>query len=524
MARRKDLMDIREILAHIRAGSSNRQVARDAKIDRRTAQRYREWAEEQGLLEGELPALEQLREIFERTMSDKRPPQNVSSVEPYREVVEKLVKEKVEAKAIYHRLEERGFGGSYSAVYRFVRRIKGQHPEATVRVERPPGEEVQVDFGYAGKMIDPESGKLRRTWAFVMTLSWSRHQYVEFVFDQKIETLRQAQCRLWLRCHRNAFRFFGGVPQRVVIDNLKAAIVKAIQDDPEVQRSYQECALHYGFLIAPCRVRTPQHKGKVEQGGVHYVKRNFLGGREPTTVTQANQDVIVWCHTTAGERIHGTTKEQPLKRFEETEQERLLSLPETPYDLAIWKQLKLRRDCYVEFDKSYYSAPHRLIGQQLWVCGGIQQVRIFTPDYRLVATHERAAKPGSRITHHDHLPPEKLPGLLLDREACQATAAEIGPATARIVQSLLDDSILDRLPTAGRLVRLGLKHGDQRLEAACVRALAFGDPSYQTVKGILRMGSENDPLPEVTLAPPAIAFVRPVEELLGAQLGGETWN
>ena len=132
--------------------------------------------------------------------------------------------------------------------------------------------------------------------------------------------------------------------------------------------------------------------------------------------------------------------------------------------------------------------------------------------------------PGPRQTHHDHLPPEKLPGLLLNREACQATAAEIGPATARIVQTLLDDPVLDRLPTAGRLVRLRLKHSDQRLEAACVRALAFGDPTYKTVKGILKTGSENDPLPETVPAPPAIAFVRPVQELLGSLLGGETWS
>ena len=155
-------MDIREILAHIRAGSSNRQIERDTKIDRRTAQRYREWAEEQELLTGELLKLEQLQELKARTLLEKQPPQNVSTVESYREVVEKLVKEKVEAKAIYHRLTERGFKGSYSAVYRFVRGIKGSNPDVTVRVERPPGEEVQVDFGYAGKMSDPETGKLRR--------------------------------------------------------------------------------------------------------------------------------------------------------------------------------------------------------------------------------------------------------------------------------------------------------------------------------------------------------------------------
>lgn len=111
-----------------------------------------------------------------------------------------------------------------------------------------------------------------------MTLSWSRHQYVEFVWDQKIET--------WLRCPRNEFAFFGGVPGRVVLDNLKTAIIKAIYADPQVQISYQECAVHYGFLLAPCRVATPEHKGKLEQGGMHYVVRNFLGGRTPTSITK----------------------------------------------------------------------------------------------------------------------------------------------------------------------------------------------------------------------------------------------
>jgi transposase len=95
-----------------------------------------------------------------------------------------------------------------------------------------------------------------------MTLAWSRHQYVELVFDQKLATLRQAQGRLWLLCHRHAFEWLGGVPARVVVDNLKAAIVKACFDDPLVQQAYRECAEHYGFLIAPCRPATPQHKGK----------------------------------------------------------------------------------------------------------------------------------------------------------------------------------------------------------------------------------------------------------------------
>jgi transposase len=150
-------------------------------------------------------------------------------------------------------------------------------------------------------MHDPRSSTRRKAWAFVMTLSFSRHSYVEFVFDQEVGT--------WLRCHRHAFEWFGGVPRRVVVDNLKAAIVKAVLYDPVVQRAYRECAEHYGFLISPCRPRTPQHKGKVEQGGVHYVSRNFLAGRAFRDLDDANERVLVWCVETAGRRLHGTTKE-----------------------------------------------------------------------------------------------------------------------------------------------------------------------------------------------------------------------
>jgi transposase len=509
-------MDIREVLLHLRAGSSDRRIGRDTGLDRRTVKRYRDWAQAQGLLEGELPSLERLQVLLDQSMPERLPPQNVSSVAPYRDLVAQLVNENVETAALKCRLEERGFTGSYSAVHRFVSKLKPRTPEATVRVERKPGEEGQLDFGYAGLMIDPASGELRRAWAFVMTLSWSRHQYVEFVFDQKIET--------WLRLHRNALAFFGGVPRRLVIDNLKAAIVKALWDDPEVQQSYRECAEHYGFLIAPCRPYTPEHKGKVEQGGVHYVQRNFLGGRPPTLITQANQEVQLWCHTTAGLRIHGTTKERPLERFQATEQARLRPLPETPYDLAVWKKVRLHRDCYLQFEHAYYSAPHRLIHQELWVCGGLQQVRIYTLHHQLVATHERAQRPGERLTHLDHLPSHKVPGLTLDRDTCLASAAQIGPATAQLAQALLADPVLDRLPTLGRLLKLGHRFGEERLEAACQRALCFGDPAYQTVKRILSQGLESQPVPVVLTLPPATVFVRPAQELVGALIGGEPWN
>ena len=148
-------MDIRAILMQLRAGVSQRQIERELKINRRTVKKCRDWAEQQGLLAGELPPLEALQVLLAQTMSEAQPPQNVSTVADYRAVVEKLVNEKVETMAIYQRLQEKGFSGTYMAVYRFVRQLKGQPLRATVRVERQPGEEVQVDFGFAGWLIDP---------------------------------------------------------------------------------------------------------------------------------------------------------------------------------------------------------------------------------------------------------------------------------------------------------------------------------------------------------------------------------
>lgn len=511
--RRKDAMDLSNMLHYLRQGASVRETAKALGINRRTVKKYRQWAQEQNLLDGELPPLEELAERMKETLSTSLPPQNQSTVAPYHEAVVQLRQEGVEMAAIHQRLQERGFAGSYGAIWRYVQKLEGNLPEITVRVETPPGIEAQVDFGYAGMMLDT-TGKARRAWAFVMTLSYSRHQYVEFVWDQQVAT--------WLSCHRNAFASFGGVPERLVIDNLKAAILRACWDDPLVQRSYQECAEHYGFRIAPHRPRTPKHKGKVESG-VHYVKRNFLGGKKELRLADANQQVLIWIEETAGQRIHGTTKEQPLQRFSEMEQTRLQPLPDTAYDLAEWKQAKLYRDCHIIFDNAYYSAPFRYVNQQLRVRGGCRQVRIYTDDYQLIATHDRAQKAGERQTHPAHLPPEMLDGLYLDRETALQVAIDIGPYCAQMVTDLLAERPRDRLATVRRLLRLREQHGDCRLESACGRALRFGDPSYPTVKKILTTGQEEKVDPTPILAP-AQTFVRNAGELVGHLFGGGTWN
>jgi hypothetical protein len=307
----------------------------------------------------------------------------------------------------------------------------------------------------------------------------------------------------------------------VVIDNLKAAIVRAAWDNPEVQQGYRECAEHYGFVIAPCRPGAPQHKGKVEQGGVHYVKRNFLAGRKPTAITDANQAVLQWCEQVAGQRIHGTTKQRPLLRFRQIERAALHPLPDMPYEPSTWKQVKLHRDCYVVFEQAFYSAPYALVGQSLWLRAGARTVELYNAAYQRVAIHDRATAPGQRLTRIEHLPPEKVPGLLLSRPLCQAQAAAIGPVTAAVVEALLAHRPEDRLRTAGRLLRLADRFTPNRLEAACERAQAYGDGDYVTVKRILETGLDQQLLAVPWPTPSApCTFARAAAEFAAVTAGG----
>jgi hypothetical protein len=156
----------------------------------------------------------------------------------------------------------------------------------------------------------------------------------------------------------------------------------------------------------------------------------------------------------------------------------------------------------------------------LWVRGGTQTVQIYTADYHLVATHTRAQQPGQRITHLDHLPTHKTPGLVLTRESCRLRADEIGPFTRQVVDGMLAHRPEDRLRTAGQLLKLAQRFSPQRLEAACARAIRFDDSAYLTIKHILEKGLDRQAPPEIVDPPPAQSFVRTVAELVGHLVGG----
>jgi hypothetical protein len=158
------------------------------------------------------------------------------------------------------------------------------------------------------------------------------------------------------------------------------------------------------------------------------------------------------------------------------------------------------------------------------VRGGSREVRIYTADFQLVATHSRAQTAGERLTHVDHLPPEKLPGLLLEEEHCRLAATDIGPATRDVVEVLLGDGVIDRRRTVLRLLHLRERYGDERLEAACARALRFDAANYTTVKRILQEELDQQAQPAPPPAAPARTFVRNAGELLGHLFGGGAWN
>lgn len=481
-------MDIHTILRMVRAGKSNRHIADTLRLDRRTVGKYRRLFVAQGLLTGELPDLEQLNQAVTTQLPDK-PKGRRSSLGAWEKRIAELLAQGLGPRLVYQKLAmEPGFTISEAAIYRFARRQRPQPVPATVRVETPPGQEAQVDFGDVGQLWDAVQGRSRRAWVFTLLLSWSRHMYVEFVFDQRVNT--------WLECHRRAFEFLGGVPARLKIDNLKAGISRACFDDPQVQRAYAECALHYGFRIDPCRPRKPEHKGKVERGGVAYVKRSLvplLPANCP--VHEANAQARGWVLTTAGQRDHGTTHVAPLVRFA-SEQAQLLPLPPEPFIPSVWKVVTVHRDCHVVFEKSYYSAPFRLVTRPLQLRATPSQVELYDDQFQLVALHPRAATPGERHTLHDHLPPEKVSGLQVDRTQLLANAQAIGPQTAKVAARLLDERPLERSGMVQRILRLADAYGPARLEAACGRGLYFDDIRYRTLQRMLQRGLDQGEVPQ----------------------------
>jgi transposase len=499
LARRTfNVVDITEILVHWHAGRSISEIARSLGVDRNTVRKYTAAAQEAGMQPGDQPLdatgwAELVREWFPHLVSTELQHPRFAEVAPYHELIGEMLKTNT-VTTIHQRLrDERGLGVSITTFRRYVWATMPNHQANRARVtvrkdDPPPGQEAQIDYGYLGQWIDPATGRIRRVWAFVMVLSASRHLFVRPVLAMTLAA--------WVQAHVLALGFFGGAPRRLVTDNLKASVVRPDLYDPKLNRTYAELASHYGMLIDPARARKPKDKPRVERP-IPYVRDSFFAGRDFPSLEAMQQAAVTWSLEVAGRRAcRPLGGAQPLAVFQATERPVLLVLPAEPYELAVWATPKVAADCHISVDGALYSVPWRLVGRRVDVRSTPRLVEVFV-DGELVKTHVRAQR-GRRHTDWGDYPPEKVAFLEKTPAWCRQRAHDAGPHVGQLVTELLAGPAghtQHHLRAAQGVLRLGEHHGAARLDAACQRALAAGDPSYRTVKGILAAGLEAVPLP-----------------------------
>jgi transposase len=346
-----------------------------------------------------------------------------------------------------------------------------------------------------------------------MVLACSRHLFVRPVL-----TMDQ---RAWTEAHVEAFAFFGGVPRRLIPDNLKTGVDKPDLYDPKINRSYAELAEHYGVLVDPARARKPRDKARIERP-MPYIRDSFWRGRQFTSLAQMQTAALAWCVEVAGRRAcRPLSGAAPIAVFTAAEQAALQPLPARPFTLATWSTATVGPDIHAKVGKTIYSVPWRLIGQRVDARETPMMVQIFHQG-ALVATHGR--KPSGKQTDFGHYPPEKIAFRMRTPTWCRTRAVEIGPACEKVIAGLLEVNALFRLRAAQGVLGLTGKHGEARLEAACAAAIKAGDPSYRTIKGILAIGAETAPTRPVSGDGGAAAHLRGPSQLFADVIPPPTTN
>jgi transposase len=403
-------------------------------------------------------------------------PGPASLCDPWRDQIEAALERGLSIQRIYQDLVvERQFAGSYFSVRRFVlRRVDAQELPFR-RMECAPAQELQVDFGLGAWVM--ENGKRRRPHLLRAVLSHSRKGYSEVVWRQTSES--------FLCCLENAFRSFGGVTATVVIDNLKAGVIRADWYDPELNPKLEEFARHYGTVILPTKPVMPRHKGKVESA-VKYAQNNAVKGRTFESLTAQNAYLADWEKSVADTRIHGTTRRQVGKLFEEVERPALQPLPASLFPVFEEAQRTVHRDGYVEFKRAYYSAPPEYVGRQVWVRQETRLLRLYNTRREQIALHA-LAEPGKFTTDPAHLHSckrhiiERGADYLLDR--CRM----IGPLTGTWAEAMHQTRGPQSLRVMQGLLQLAEKHPAAALEKAAKAATHHGAWRLRDLKRLLAL-------------------------------------
>jgi transposase len=478
---RLTMRKIREVLRlKWECGLSNRAIARSCSISHSTVGEYVRRAKEAGL---SWPLPDDLDEERLFKLLFPKPPDPGSQVIPCPDwswVHAELRKKSVTLRLLWVEYREdhpTGYGYSqFCALYReWAKRLN-----PSMRLTHKAGEKVFVDYaGQTVSVVDPDTGEVCQVQIFIGALGASNYTYVEAQWSQELPN--------WINGHVRMFSFFGGVPEIVVPDNLKAGVKNPCRYEPDLNPTYQDLAEHYGVAVIPARSGKPKDKAKAEVG-VQVAERWILARlRNRTFFSLADLNHAI-------RELLGLLNERPMKHLERSRREffelldrpALRPLPEQPYVFATWKKARVNIDYHVEFDKHYYSVPYTLIHEEIDIRATQSTVEIFFKNKR-VASHPRVKSPGRHTTLAEHMPTAHQKYLEWTPERLVRWAQSIGAHTAQLVQALLDSRKHPQQAYRSclGLLRLAKRYGEERLEAACRRAFPAGIISYKGVKNIL---------------------------------------
>ena len=307
------------------------------------------------------------------------------------------------AVVLLRELKERGYTGGYTILTDYLRPLRQEARIVAVRrFETPPGHQAQVDWGDLGDITQAD-GTRNKLNAFVLTLGYSRAMFCDIALDQKLPA--------FLRMHEAAFAFLGGIPQEILYDNTKTVVLRLLTEgvdgrgEVQLNPTFADFARYWGFTPRLCRPYRPQTKGKVENG-IGYLRKNFLCGREASSLCDLRQQMQVWNQTVALPRVHGTTHRVVSEAWEE-EKPSLQSLPNRrAYPLVVEEVRRVTRDAFVCWQSNRYSVPWQHAGQEV-VVREIGDVVEIVRDQTQLAVHSRHAGRHQNVllpTHHADIP------------------------------------------------------------------------------------------------------------------------
>ena len=352
--------------------------------------------------------------------------------------------------------------------------------KATIRLEHKPALSMEIDW--AGTKIgffDSETEKMVEASLFVSVLPCSQLIYAEPFRDEKLPS--------WIAGHVHAFQYFGGVPKTLVPDNLKAGVRRPDFYEPELNRTYQEMAGHYGAVILPARIRKPKDKSSVENSALISSRKILARLRNVQILSFPDlQDHILSALKRVNEALLTGKSESRWSSYLAEEKEFMLPLPEFPYELAEWGKAKVQPNCHIAYQRKFYSVPFEHLGEQVDVRATHSTIEVFYHHQR-IASHKRLWGKTVYATIKEHMPPDKLFFVDWDRDRFLSWAEKMGCATRRVIEAILDRAIIEpAYRSCFGVLSLREKYGPQRLERACNLIISrTSSPTYQQLKNIL---------------------------------------